>query len=351
MLHLCALDEAAPSFVTLVREMDGRVPEPTLCVDSRGRVHAAALPARVDRKGCELEGLRLEMLLGNDASRYATLRKELATRGRARVRLSILTDSNSAAIECDCVQIDGTRQETPVASRSEQLTAELMRSVETVAHDLKSPLTSALGFASLLESQCTSVLDETAQTYLANLRKNVESVRTLVEGLVEYTRARDGAPRRKALHLFPILEQIAAELKPDLDERGVKLQIPPDLETIYADPQRFRQVALNLIVNSIHHMGPVQEGEIQIEVRRERLGRSLVVRDNGMGLPEESRLRILELFRSGGNLHGSGLGLSIVRRVMEAHGGYIEVESSPLPPGEAGSRSGACFIAFFPDPL
>lgn len=339
---MCAFDEATPSFVTLVRELDGQVPAPTLCVDSSGRVHAAALPGTLGLSGIALEGQRLATLLVDSEATLPGVRADLDAQGRRRAQISLEVIRGPGSLDADLVRIDRAPDDSPIESRSERLIADLTRSVESVAHDLKGPLASALGFAGLLESQCSQDLDEAGQTYLANLRKNVHRVQALLEGLIEYTRARDCVLKRKLVQPFPIVEQIRAELKPELEERGIRLEISPELGPVYADARRLQQVALNLIMNAAHHMGETPDARIWVEVESTSYGRFFSVRDNGQGIPEATRVQILELFRSGGQLLGSGLGLSIVRRVMESHGGFVEIESEP---GE-----GATFRAFFPDP-
>ena len=343
MLRLSAFDEATPSFVTLVREMDGQVPAPTLCVDSTGRIHAAALPGGIGLSGASLEGELLPSVLADRPGAFSELRDELAETGRTRRPLSLEAFGGPASIAADLVQIDRPAGgDPPVASPSERRIADLTHSVESVAHDLKGPLASALGFAGLLESQCAARLDDAGKTYLSNLRKNVHRVQALLEGLIEYTRARDCVLKRKFVQAFPIVEQIRGELKADLEESSITLEIPAKLEPIYADPRRLQQVALNLIPNAAHHMGEADDAVISVDVECRSYGRYFVVHDNGQGIPDATHAQILELFRSGGQLQGSGLGLSIVRRVMESHGGYVEIDSEP--------GRGATFRAFFPDP-
>ncbi len=342
MLRICAFDEATPSFVTLVREMDGRVPTPTLCVDSTGRVHAAALPEGVGPAGGTLEGQRLATLLVPGQPDYDSVRADLEAHGRCRVQISLAPFEGPNPIDADLIRIDRPRDDSPLESRSEKLIADLTRSIESVAHDLKGPLASALGFAGLLESQCAEDLDAAGQTYLSNLRKNVHRVQALLEGLIEYTRARDCVLKRKFVQPYPVVEQIRLELKADLEERRIRLEIPNKLDALYADPRRLQQVVLNLVLNAARHMGETEDAEISVDVQRKSYGRFFVVKDNGQGMPDATRAQIFELFRSGGQLQGAGIGLSIVRRVMESHGGFVEIDSEP--------GGGATFRAFFPDP-
>jgi two-component system OmpR family sensor kinase len=104
---------------------------------------------------------------------------------------------------------------------------------------------------------------------------------------------------------------------------------------VFADPTRFSQVLLNLVTNAIQHMGDVPDPEIRLDVEDEPGGATLIVQDNGRGIPEEAHARIFELFhcaRANGARPASGLGLGIVKRIMDAHGGRIEVQSRPAQP-------------------
>jgi signal transduction histidine kinase len=214
-----------------------------------------------------------------------------------------------------------------------------------VAHDLRSPLTAVGGFVKLLERDLGARADEVARGYFEQLRGGIDRMHSMLERLIELGCIGSSALNSTVLVPGDGFRQLAAELKPLLEERGITLRLPPDPPPVYADPTRFAQVVLNLVTNAIQHMGDVPEPEIRLEVETERGGSALIVRDNGTGIPEEAHARIFELFgcaRMSGARPASGLGLGIVKRIMDAHGGRIEVESRP--------EQGATFRAFFPNP-
>ena len=222
---------------------------------------------------------------------------------------------------------------------------DISRSIETVAHDMKTPLASLLGFANLLRREFGGQLDSVGRGYLDSLSANIGTVQDQLERLIELGRVPERELERSRLLANSVFSEIAEELSSDLAERSIDLQLPADPQMVYANRHRFHQVVLNLVVNAIRHMGCVDKPEIGIELKPVEGGHVLVVSDNGEGLPPERHLRIFDLFRSasfGEDARESGLGLSIVKRIMASHGGWIELDSQPC--------EGARFRAFFPGP-
>jgi signal transduction histidine kinase len=221
---------------------------------------------------------------------------------------------------------------------------DLSRSIEKVAHDIRNPLASLLGFTNLLEREFGELLESSGLGYIDNLRSNIDRVQEQLERLIELGRIPERELERSRILSNAVFTEIAQELKPELDRGGISLSLPADPQSVYANKQRFHQVVLNLVVNAIQHMGDVSEPEIRIDLKPVDGGHLLVVEDNGLGLPPEEHLRVFDLFRSarfGMAARSGGLGLSIVQRIMAAHGGSIELDSRP--------GQGAIFKAFFPD--
>ena len=228
------------------------------------------------------------------------------------------------------------------ASRTE----ELERHIRSVTHDLRSPLGSLRAFAELLERDFGPRMDELGQHYLERLRSSADRIQNLFEDLLEDLRIRHVEREQHFIAPREVLEQLAAELKPDLERGQIHLDLPVDPEPVYANPRRFRQVVLNLVLNAVQHMGNVESPEIRIEAESQLTGTVITVRDNGLGIPPDKHVRIFELFAHASgerDWRGRGLGLSIVKRIMSAHGGRIEIDSKP--------GSGASFRAFFPNPV
>jgi signal transduction histidine kinase len=241
-------------------------------------------------------------------------------RGRLRLRTAVDADENAPQARFD----------------------ECLRDV---AHDLRSPLTAVGGFVKLLERDLEPRLDGAARTYFEQLRIGIDRMHSMLERLIELGCIGSSALNATLLAPGEGFRQLAAELKPLLEEKSITLRLPSDASPVFADPTRFSQVLLNLVTNAIQHMGDVPDPEIRLDVEDEPGGSTLIVQDNGMGIPEEAHARIFELFhcaRANGARPASGLGLGIVKRIMDAHGGRIEVQSRP--------GHGARFLAFFPNP-
>lgn len=218
---------------------------------------------------------------------------------------------------------------------------ELEGCIQSVAHDLRGPLTSARGFAALLERDCGAALGDAGRAYLQRMREGLDRVQRLLEELVDLARVAHGPVRRTMVKPLEVLRQLASEQKPRLEERGIELTLPEDAPLVHADPTRFYQVAANLVANAIEHMGDTERPRIDVRVQSSEHGVALVVSDNGRGIGERDQSRIFERFASLCPSHrGSGLGLAIVKGIMDAHGGRIEVHSV--------EGAGATFRAIFP---
>jgi signal transduction histidine kinase len=214
-----------------------------------------------------------------------------------------------------------------------------------VAHDLRSPLTAVRGFVRLLEQDLGPKVDREALAYFEQVHDGIGRMHSMLERLLELGCVGSSTLNAGWLRPGDAFRQIAAELKPLLEERDITVHLAPSPPSVHADPTRFSQVLMNLVTNAIQHMGDVTDPEIRLEVESEPAGATLIVRDNGNGIPEEAHGRIFELFgcaRALAARPSSGLGLGIVKRIMDAHGGRIEVESRP--------DQGATFRAFFPSP-
>ena len=128
-----------------------------------------------------------------------------------------------------------------------------------------------------------------------------------------------------------VLLQIAAEMKPRLEAAEMELEFPDHPPLVYCDRTRLYQVFSNLVGNTIEHMGPCENRVISVEVWNERGGHHIAVRDRGRGIEPGDHERIFEVFQSLGpgsdGRRGSGIGLAIVKKIAETHGGRVWVES------------------------
>ena len=130
-----------------------------------------------------------------------------------------------------------------------------------------------------------------------------------------------------------VLLQIAAEMKPRLEDAGMELEFPNHPPLIYCDRTRLYQVFSNLVGNAIEHMGPCEKPVVTVETWDEPDSHEISVRDVGRGVAREDHDRIFEIFQSLGprkdGRRGTGIGLAIVKKIVETHGGRVWVDSRP----------------------
>ncbi len=210
-----------------------------------------------------------------------------------------------------------------------------------VAHDLKSPLCSMRGYVRLLERDHGANLDDAGRGYLERILANVEHMQRLIEDLLSSGPLRSPLPQRTHVESHQVCLQLAADLKPQLDQHGIELLLPSVPPPVYAVRTHLYQVLFNLVSNAIRHMGPVEGPWIRVDVRRADGGVEVLVEDNGRGIAPALQGSLFDRsFTPQASNGDGGLGLAIVKRIMAAHDGEVAL---------APSSSGARFLALFPD--
>jgi len=195
----------------------------------------------------------------------------------------------------------------------------------TVAHEIRNPLGAIGGFAGLLERDLAS--DDPRRSLVGKIVQGVSSLNKIVSNLLVFSRPMELQLRR--IDLREWLEELLryGELEAEQTQKSIRFELEfpfPSLE-VNLDPEKFQQVLLNLIFNSMQAME--SEGVINISVAREKPNMLIVqVRDTGKGIPEKDLVKIFNPFYTTRE-QGTGLGLAIVRRIVELHGGTISVQS------------------------
>jgi PAS domain S-box-containing protein len=211
--------------------------------------------------------------------------------------------------------------------------SELEHYVQTVSHDLRSPLVSLLGFSRLLRQDYADRLDETGRHFLSRIEQAGRTMETLIHDLLEFSRIGKRGEERRLVDPRPVLQQLHAELKPRLEERDIRLELPASPPLLLCDRTRLYQVFSNLIGNAIDHMGSAPEACIRVEIEEKAASHHVRVIDNGRGIPIEEHDRVFELFHTRGTRadgqRANGIGLAIVKKIAEAHGGRAWVDSTP----------------------
>ncbi len=200
--------------------------------------------------------------------------------------------------------------------------------VSTVAHELRSPLVSVKGFTATLLRGWDRFDDAQKQLMLQAVHDDAERVTRLLGELLDVGRIEAGRVwvRRQVVDLPALVEQIVAGrvASGEPADRFVVERSP--LPELWADPDKLRQVLANLIENAVLHGA----GTVTVGLHPHEDGLALTVSDQGEGIVPEQAARVFGRFWQGGDRHdGSGLGLFIVKGLVEAHGGTVEVTRAP----------------------
>lgn len=225
----------------------------------------------------------------------------------------------------------------------ESKNAELERFNYTVSHDLKSPLVTIQGFASLIEADLERGASERVKANLARIVSASDTMRQLLDDLLELSRIGRVVGPPEPVAMARLVHETVELLRGSLDERAVSLRVDPSLPVVRGDRQRLQEVLQNLLENAVKFMGEQPRPQIEIGWRNDGdAERPFYVRDNGRGLEPRHLTRVFGLFEKlDPRAEGTGVGLALVRRIVEAHGGRTWVES-------AGPGQGSTFYFTLP---
>ncbi len=209
-----------------------------------------------------------------------------------------------------------------------QKNAELDRFNYTVSHDLKSPLFSIRGFLGLLEMDMKSGNTKRVLTDITRINESAEKLEHLITTLLALSRSGRTVNEPVRILWTDLAREAAGLLAGHLTEHHVMLVIPDNLPVVAGDRQRLLQVMTNLLDNAVKFMGGQTEPRIEVGVRDDAGTPVFFVQDNGMGIINENLPNVFGLFeRFNKDIPGTGIGLATVKRIIEAHGGRIWVES------------------------
>ena len=222
--------------------------------------------------------------------------------------------------------IDKRKRAEVALQRSNQ---ELQRFAYVASHDLQEPLRAIVSFSQLLERRYRGQLDADADDFIGFIVEGGQRMQTLILDLLALSRIETQARTPEPTDAAAVLADVARSMAPSLEEASAVLEIG-DLPVVMADVTQLEQVFTNLVGNAIKYRHPDRAAVVRVSSCRAGPMVVFSVQDNGIGIEPQYHDRVFEMFQ---RLHthqefqGTGIGLAVVRRIVERHGGRVRIES------------------------
>jgi PAS domain S-box-containing protein len=226
---------------------------------------------------------------------------------------------------------DRKRFECELQQKNHELEAanqELEAFSYSVSHDLRAPIRAMGGFAQMLMCENSDQLSPEAQHALQRIRKNAFQMGELIDGLLNFSSLSRQSLSKARIELTPLAQAVWEELRPEWEGRAVELTCA-DLPAVQGDAVLLRQVLANLLSNAVKYTRDRAPAVITVGCRPETPV-VYFIRDNGAGFDmqyAEKLFRVFQRLHSGEEFQGTGVGLAIVKRIIQRHGGRIWAEA------------------------
>ena len=237
-----------------------------------------------------------------------------------------------------------TSTKRQLETKNEELTrvnVDLDNFVYTASHDLRSPINNLEGLQKVLQKRLKAQVADTEQELLDLMSISIHKLNTTIRELTEIVKVqKELSQEREPIAYQEVYEDVIADLAEPVAEAGALLEVHFDVKEIYYPRKHLRSILLNLLSNAVKYRSPDRPLRITVGTRLDNQRPVLFVTDNGLGIEESKKDRIFDMFR---RLHthveGSGIGLYMVKRIVENNGGRITVESR--------KESGSTFTVYF----
>jgi light-regulated signal transduction histidine kinase (bacteriophytochrome) len=210
----------------------------------------------------------------------------------------------------------------------------------SVSHDLKAPLRAIEGFSRILLEDFSTELNEEAQRFIKHIVSNTETLSSQVEDLLKFYRCGKNVPARIPVDLQAVCAEIISTLPP---QDSGRVKINGQLPTVIGDAVQLRELFAQLISNALKFSKNARNPAVEISGTTEKDATRISVRDFGVGFDPKHATKLFQVFQklhSGSEFAGNGVGLAIVKRLVLAHGGYVEADATP--------QEGATFTVTLP---
>ena len=201
--------------------------------------------------------------------------------------------------------------------------------IYTVSHDLKAPLVTIGSFSKSLSQQLIEVLNEKQVHKFKRIEQNVEEMQSLLADLLEISRVMTQEIEKSNINTRQLLDSLLIPLEELISQSKARINIIEPILEVYANPRLLGLCITNLVSNAVHHRDLDRTLEVEISTKMSAEGGMLSVKDNGVGIDEKEHDRIFKVFERLSQSEGSGVGLAIVKAVVDKHDGIIQLDSTP----------------------
>jgi light-regulated signal transduction histidine kinase (bacteriophytochrome) len=201
----------------------------------------------------------------------------------------------------------------------------------SISHDLQAPLRHVRTFGQQLQKESGAILSPASREYLEIILRSTDTMTDMVAALLKFSRVGRGQLSPQVTDLNRVIEQVRRELELELDGRKIEWAIQP-LPRVLGDPLLLRQVFYNLLSNALKYTGKRASARIELGSEQQNGHWIIFVRDNGVGFDMEYAHKLFGVFQrlhSSSEFPGTGIGLAIIRRIIEKHGGRVWAEGKP----------------------
>ncbi len=233
------------------------------------------------------------------------------------------------AIEIALFKHKAEQERKELVKKIEKVNKELRDFVYIVSHDLKEPLFSIDGYVSRLSKAYEEIFDVRGNGYIDRIKVNVRVMSNRINEILEVVKVGMVAYNFKDNDSEEIVKDVIASHRVRIESRGINVLVRPGLPIIICDRNKLMAVISNLVTNAIKFMGDDKQRLITIGCEKEDDNYRFFVEDTGIGIRKEYQENIFKIFKRLQDIdaEGSGVGLSIVRKIIEMHRGEVWVES------------------------
>ncbi|MBN2109841.1 MAG: PAS domain S-box protein [Methanosarcinaceae archaeon] len=312
--------------ITSVRDMPPEASAEKELLEMQDISSLLVIPLFIDKRTCGFIGL------DNVKSTGSWSQDDMAILGTVSHLLS-----SSIENERKKVQIDKNTR------KLSETNMELQRSVKVkdaflanMSHELRTPLNSIIGYSDMLLSGIAGEINEKQCRYLNHISSSGKHLLEIINDILDISKVESGKMELlyETIHVSYIIESVINIVSPMADRKQIDLIFNNKIDgmLIEADPVRFKQIISNLLINAIKFTD--ERGEVSIDVKKERDLLNVSIGDSGIGIAPEDKDKLFQPFQQldssyARKYEGTGLGLALVKDLVELHGGNIWVESEP----------------------